>query len=253
MEKDKFTAIIVDDEQDAIDYLCDLLKSHLEINLLSQFTDPFEAIKEINNSKPDILFLDVQMPVITGFDIINEVRSDNYLPHIVFTTGYEKFAIRAIKYAALDYLLKPVNPFELESAIQKIVKHQKQNTKSNQFDRLFDNLQTSKPLKFNTSTGFIVIHPDEIIYLEASRNYCELFLTNNRKELVTCNMNQVHSMLTSNIFYRISRSHIINLSFLQKLERSKKKCYLEADSESIILPIPPGNIKELEHTFERKH
>ncbi len=249
MEKDKLTAIIVDDEQGAINYLCDLLEDHKEIHLINKFTDSQKAIIEINKSKPYILFLDVQMPVKTGFDVIKAVRSKEYEPHIIFTTGFEKFAIRAIKYAAFDYLLKPINTFELENAIQRISNLKNQNPKSQQFDRLFDKITKTQPLKFNTSTGFVVIHPDEIIYLEASRNYCELFLINNRKELVTTNMNQVHQMLSKKSFHRISRSHIINLSFLQKVDRRKKACSLLADDESIILPIPPGNIRELEDAF----
>jgi len=129
------TAILVDDEPEAIKYLSDLLGEHPEIRLLGHFTDPQKAIPEIIKSKPNILFLDVQMPIITGFDVVKAVRSDDYLPHIIFTTGFGKFAIRAIKYAAFDYLLKPINPFELENAILKINKLKKHNEK---FSNLID-------------------------------------------------------------------------------------------------------------------
>lgn len=249
MEKDKLTAIIVDDEQEAINYLCNILEDFKEIHLINKFSDSQKAIIEINKLKPDILFLDVQMPVKTGFDVVKEIRNNGYEPHIIFTTGYEKFAIRAIKYSAFDYLLKPINAFELENAIQKIKNFKNPKPKSQQFDRLFDKINLTQPLKFNTCTGFIVIHPDELIYLEASRNYCDLYLLNNRKELVTTNMNQVHKILSKKSFHRISRSHIINLSFLQKVDRSKKVCSLLANDESIILPIPSGNIRELEEVF----
>ena len=121
MEKDKLTAIVVDDEQEAVDYLCDLLGDYNEIQLLDCFTDSQKAIIEINNLMPDILFLDVQMPVKTGFDVVKSIRNNEYEPHIIFTTGFEKYAIRAIKYAAFDYLLKPINAYELENALQKII------------------------------------------------------------------------------------------------------------------------------------
>ncbi|MBC8320450.1 MAG: response regulator transcription factor [Bacteroidetes bacterium] len=249
MEKHKLTAILVDDEPEAISYLCELLEEHKEIELLACTTDPKIAIEEINNLKPDILFLDVQMPGNTGFDIIKAVRSNSYKPHVIFTTAFEQYAIRAIKYAAFDYLLKPINAFELENAIRRISNLKDKESKSGQFARLFDKINSSQPLKFNTSTGFIVIHPYEIIYLEASRNYCELFLINNRKELVTTNMSQVSRMLPYKCFYRISRSHIINLEFLQKVERSKKACYLQADGESVILSISRSEIQEFEKMF----
>lgn len=245
----RFTAILVDDELDAINYLLSLLEEQTEIKVLSHFTNSQKAIEEIINSKPDILFLDVQMPVKTGFDVVKEVRDKSCFPHIIFTTGFEKYAIRAIKHAAFDYLLKPINPFELENTIHKLTSNNG-NAGSQNFDTLFSELENTQPLKFNTSTGFIIVPPLEIIYLEASRNYCEIYLTSGRMELVTVNMFQVNNMLPENRFHRISRSHIINLEFLQKVERKRKACYLLADGKSITLPIPPGNLKELEQVFE---
>jgi two-component system, LytTR family, response regulator len=248
MEKDKLTAIVVDDEQEAVDYLCDLLDDYKEIHLLSYFTDSPKAITDINNLKPDILFLDVQMPEKTGFDVVKSIRSKEYEPHIIFTTGFEKYAIRAIKYAAFDYLLKPVNAFELENVIERI--SNLKTPKPQQFDRLFDKLNSSQALKFNTATGFIVIHPDEIIYLEASRNYCELYLRNDQKELVTNNMKQVSKLLPEGQFFRISRSNIINLSFLKKVERKNHQCTLMVDGEKIFLDASLKYLKMLEKEYK---
>jgi len=249
MEKNKFTAIVVDDEQKAVDYLCDLLGDFKEIQLLDCFTDSQKAIIEINNLKPDILFLDVQMPEKTGFDVVKSIRSSEYEPHIIFTTGFEKYAIRAIKYAAFDYLLKPINAYELKNTIQKISNLKDQNSKPQQFDRLFDKITSAQPLKFNTGTGFILIHPDELIYLEASRNYCELYLLNNRKELITINMNQACKLLPEEQFFRISRFNIINLNFLRKVERKNHQCTMMADGEKIILKGTLQNLKQLEKEY----
>lgn len=247
MEKDKLTAIVVDDEQEAVDYLCDLLGDYNEIQLLDCFTDSQKAIIEINNLMPDILFLDVQMPVKTGFDVVKSIRNNEYEPHIIFTTGFEKYAIRAIKYAAFDYLLKPINAYELENALQKI--SNLKNQKPQQFDRLFDKIKSSQPLKFNTCTGFIVIHPDELIYLEASRNCCYIYLLNNQKELITDNMKQVARLLPEGQFFKISRSNIINLNFLKKVERKKHECTLMVDGEKIILKGTLKYLKELEKEY----
>ena len=250
MEKNKLSAVIVDDEQEAIDYLCNLLEEHNEISLLGKYIDPVISIGEIIKSKPDILFLDIEMPHYTGFDLIKEVRSDIYTPYVIFTTGYTKYAIRALKNAAFDYLLKPINPFELEAAILKLTISNEQYLKVQKFDELFSELEDSKPIKFNTSSGFTIIQPSDIIYLEASRNYCEIHQRNNRMELVTVNMLQVFNMLPKN-YYRISRSHVINLEHLQKVDRRKKICYILVDGKTITLPIPPGNIKELECIFDK--
>lgn len=249
MGENNLTAILVDDEPEAIKYFCELLEEHKEISLLSTFTDSQEAIIEINKAKPDILFLDVQMPDKTGFDIVKEVRINNYYPHVIFTTGYAKFAIRAIKCAAFDYLLKPVNPFELEAAISKLLLVNKAESNPQKYNKLLDAIEENQPLKFNMSTGFVIIHPLEIIYLEASRNYCEIHITGNRMELVTINMAGVISMLPCNIFHRISRFHTVNLNFIQKIERGKRVCYLMADGEKHTLNISRDDLKSLEKMF----
>lgn len=249
MNEDRITAVVVDDEQAAIDYMVDLLEEHKEIHLLNQFTDPGLAITEINKSKPDILFLDVQMPEKTGFDVIKEVRSETYLPYIIFTTGFEKFAIRAIKYGAFDYLLKPINPFELEAAIQKLINASSPTSGQQKFDLLFSEMDTIRPLKFNANRGFVVINPSDVIYLEASRNYCEIHLSGNRMELVSVNMFQVINSLPKTLFFRISRCHTVNMSLIQKVDRIKKECHLIANGEIIKLKISSDNIKKLAQVF----
>lgn len=249
MVKGKFTAILVDDEPKAITYLCELLEEYSDIVIQGKFTNLQTAITEINKLKPDVLFLDVQMLGKSGFDVIKEVRSEEYTPYVIFITGYAKFAIRAIKYAAFDYLLKPVNPFELEVAITKVALENEQQSQLQNFDKLISEVENTRALKFNTSTGFIIIHPSEIIYLEASRNYCEIHLIDNRMELVTMNMSQVCNILQNPSFFRISRFHAVNLSFIQKVERSKKECYLLANGEKITLSISRSEIKELEQMF----
>lgn len=249
MGKDKITAVIVDDEQEAINYLCDLLKEHRDISLTGRFTDPVKAIEEIQVSLPDVLFLDVQMPEKSGFDVIREVRSDTYLPHIIFTTAFEKFAIRAIKYAAFEYLVKPINPFELEAAVRKLCDTGYQSNMAHNYAKLFSGLKEPVPLKFNTSNGFVVINPAEIIYLEASRNYCEIHLTGNRMELVSLNMLQVINQLSGNSFFRISRFNTVNLKFLHKVNRIKKECYLLADGLPVVLKISVERVRELEWVF----
>ena len=120
MKNKILTAILVDDEQEAINYLLDLLKGFKEIKILGSFTDPKEAIDEILTMKPEILFLDVQMPGKTGFDILNDVSGQEYKPFMIFTTAYEKYAIEAIRYAAFDYLLKPINETDLANAIERL-------------------------------------------------------------------------------------------------------------------------------------
>jgi two-component system, LytTR family, response regulator len=251
MQRRPLTAIIVDDEKNAIAFL----KKHLAnidfIKILGSFTNPKEAVDEIRSLKPDILFLDIQMPLKSGFEVTDEIRRMNNPPFIIFITSYEKFAIRAIKHAAFDYLLKPVNPEELLATLLRVL--QTTDIETNEievkFDRLLQKLSTSKKLKFNTSTGFIIINSEDIVYLQASRNYCDIFFIDDRCETVTMNMNLVSETLPQAKFFRISRSNVINLDYLRKVERRNHTCQLRVEGETIELPVSPRNARLLEHEF----
>ncbi|MCF8234079.1 MAG: LytTR family DNA-binding domain-containing protein [Bacteroidales bacterium] len=246
MNTEQLTAIIVDDEAEAIKNLEALLKAHHQVDVCGTFQKPEEAIGEIQNHEPDLLFLDVQMPGKTGFDVLKEVSGSLYQPIVIFTTAYEKYAIEAIRLAAFDFLLKPISEEELAHALQRIEEKQEQPDYSQKLQSLFRAIDKPKQLKFNTSTGFILIDPREILYCQASRNYCELFLNNGEREVVTCNMNRVGKMLPDDRFFRISRFNIINLDYLKKVERKDHSCTLLADGEKIVLKGTPKNLKVLE-------
>lgn len=246
MNRNKLRAILVDDEQEAINYLSTLLEEYDNVDVIKTFTDYTEAIDEIIVSKPNLLFLDIQMPGKTGFDLLHEVKSENYLPTVVFITAFEKYAIEAIKNSAFDFLLKPVNKDELGITIKKIIEQNRNADYSIRLDKLISKLSKSRKVKFNTSTGFIVIEMSDIIYCEAHRNYCEIILRDNRREVVTINMNKVHMKLETDDFFRISRSNVINLKYLTKVERRNRICYLKENGEDIQIKISPSGLKILE-------
>lgn len=246
MNMDQLTAIIVDDEAEAIDNLKALLHGHKQIEIIGAFQNPEKAIHEIRDSEPELLFLDVQMPGKSGFDVLKEISGGLYQPIVIFTTAYEKYAIEAIRHAAFDFLLKPISEDELANTLNRIEAKQEQPDYDEKLQSLFHAIGKPKQLKFNTSTGFILIDPRDILYCQASRNYCEIFLTDGRREVVTKNMNQVGKLLPKNQFFRISRFNIINLSFLKKVERKNHECILRFDSETITLKGTLKNLKSLE-------
>ncbi|MCF8230295.1 MAG: LytTR family DNA-binding domain-containing protein [Bacteroidales bacterium] len=246
MNTEQLSAIIVDDEAEAIKNLEALLKAHQQVDVSGTFQNPEKAIGEIQNNEPDLLFLDVQMPGKSGFDVLKEVSGGLYQPIVIFTTAYEKYAIEAIRHAAFDFLLKPISEDELANALQRIEEKQEQPDYSEKLQSLFQAIGKPKQLKFNTSTGFILIDPKDVLYCQASRNYCELFLNSGEREVVTCNMNRVGKMLTNDRFFRISRFNIINLDYLKKVERKDHSCTLLADGEKIMLKGTTKNLKALE-------
>ncbi|MBL7139199.1 MAG: response regulator transcription factor [Bacteroidales bacterium] len=250
MASNRLQAIIVDDEERAISSLKEHLKLHPNIQCIGTYTDPQEAIDPIHTDKPDLLFLDIQMPRITGFDLAREIRSDHYNPSIIFVTAYEKYAIEAIRHAAFDYLLKPVHPSELSYALERLEKQSTHPDFPMKIERLIEKLSQVKQLKFNTCSGYIILDANEIIYCQACRNYCEIYLTDDRNEVLTVSLNNVGKLLPESSFFRISRSHIINLRFLTKVERRTHTAYLKFGNETIGLKISPRNSKLLEERFK---
>jgi two-component system LytT family response regulator len=242
---DNFRAIIIDDEKESIDLLLDLLKDCPEIIILDSFQDPEEGIKGILSYKPDVLFLDIQMPGKDGFDVLREIHDYNLNPVVIFITGYDQFAIKAIKFAAFDYLLKPVDPEELKNTIEKL-KNQKKDNLENQVKKLLNHINSNVKLKFNTRTGFIIIDPSDIIYCLADRNYSEIYLFDGRKEVITCNLKKLSKVLPHDNFHRVSRSLIINTQFLTKVERTNRKITLKNNDQMISFSIPSDQIKNLE-------
>lgn len=243
------TTIIVDDEESAIDHMIDLLEDHQNIQIIGKFKDPVTAVEGILDMKPELLFLDIQMPKMSGFDIVKEIRSEDYQPQIIFTTAYEKFAIEAIRHAAMDYLLKPVDETELKSALERLQTADNKTSLDQKLESLFNNLKPDRQIKLNTKTGFVIIAADEILYCEASRNYCEVYLTGKRREIVTMNMNSMIKRLPSDKFFRISRFYTINLKYLRKAERKGHYCILSDGEDQIKLKASRNNLKMLEDFF----
>lgn len=238
-------AIIVDDEPDAVAYLDDLLKGHPDVEVISRLTDAGHIISTVIDQQPDLLFLDIQMPGKDGIAIIRELRQLDQPVTVIFITAYDKYAIDALKHAAFDYLLKPVTPEELSQTLTRFKAGMIKKEQTTMLDRLIERMDISKKLRFNTRTGFIILNSNDIIYIESDRNYSTIFLTENRKEVITMNLGTIESLLPSS-FRRISRFHIINTGFVAKIDRKKHLCILLVDGHNYELPVNHRNIRELE-------
>jgi two-component system LytT family response regulator len=230
MENKTLTAIIIDDEPDSIDMLSDLLKDIAAIHLSGTFSDPAEGLAAILSLKPDIVFLDIEMPGTDGFGVVTAIRKKEVYPEIVFVTAYNKYAIEAIRHAAFDFLVKPVSPSELKNCIDRIVNKKPQPDIRRQMDDLLHTLRHPK-LCFNTRTGSIFIDPSEIVWLEADGNYTDFILSNHCRRTVTHNISAIEPMLGNNDFQRISRSAIINRKYLTEINRKDRKCILVANGK----------------------
>jgi len=198
-----------------------LLKTYcpqVKIEALCQGAE--EGIKAVNNYRPDLVFLDIEMPHMNGFDMLEQF--DKLFFDVVFCTAYDQFAIKAFKYSALNYLLKPVDPEDLKITIQRI-EEKKSLPSREQIDLLFQNLtQSAKPavhrIALTTNDGMIFVSTSDILYCEAESNYTSVVMEN-KKILVSKTLKEIDEALSGPDFYRIHNSFLININHIQKFVR----------------------------------
>lgn len=242
--------LIVDDEEEVRELLGILLRSYTEIQVVGSASSVDEAVKISNEQKPDLVLLDISMPGKDGFAFISEMESRNLYPGIIFVTAFENYAIKAIKSAAFDYLLKPVRKQELFSAIDRFLEYRERN-KQTDYSELAEILSKSKTgrIKLNTRTGYFFVDPEDVIYCEADGNYSHITLINGKNEITTINLGNLEKLLEQHRFFRISRSFIINLKYLARVDRRQNICEMEYNGLSQQLKVPPQKIKLLEGYF----
>lgn len=237
--------ILIDDEQHVLDTLESLLKHYPDIQIIQKISDPEQAVKTISNDQPDLLFLDIHMPKMDGFQLLEAIRPFNIHPNVIFITSYDDYAIKAIRYAAFDFLMKPIELAELGSAIDRLRQDIKNNHKE-QTEKLLGKWHAHQKLKFNTQRGMIFIHPDHILYIEAQANYSCIFIEESQYEVISMNIGTLEKQLPNPPFMRVSRSCIINTIYIYKIHRKDKYCELVKKNKSYQIAISRNKIKKLE-------
>ena len=216
-------AIIVDDEKHCREVLALLLQKHCpNVEIQAVCADAVTALKEITRRQPDILFLDIEMPDMNGFEMLEKISDPGF--EIIFTTAYNEYAIKAIKHSALDYLLKPVDKDELIAAIKKAqkTKTQKAGAKVDKLLELINNKKPSRRLAISTIEGLIMIDTDDILFCESDSAYCKLFFRQQPKPQVICKtLKEVEEVLQGNDFCRIHHSYVINMKFVDRYIRGE--------------------------------
>ncbi len=216
-------AVIVDDEENSRDALKGKIDLFCpEVEIVGEVDNVKDGIKAIIELKPDAVFLDVQLEgENSGFDILNEIsNNDEINPEIIFVTAHSKFAIKAIKFSALDYLLKPIDPKELVKAIRKVENRKDLPKKTAHFNMLMENIRREsdsfKKIMLTTSDGMHIVHLSDIIYLESISNYTNFYLNGNKSLLISKTLKEFEGMLNSHSFQRVHRSYLVNLNYVKK-------------------------------------
>lgn len=211
---------VVDDEFQSRNLLCRLLADNFpNVSILGQASNIKEAVEGISKHKPDLLFLDIELHGETAFDLLQQLNNVNC--HIIFVTAHDEYALKAFRFNAVDYLLKPIILSELEYAIQKATAHlhEIKFTSNEQLVNLIRSIHHPKnvhdKIAVPTSDGFVLVPVGEIIFCRASGNYTEFHLVNNKQLLSSYTLKQYHDLLTDQNFFRTHRSYLINMSYVK--------------------------------------
>jgi two-component system LytT family response regulator len=214
-------SIIVDDELKSRESLKILLEDFCTgVTVDAVCQNITEAVKAIEELKPDLVFLDIQLQRETGFDLLTKFEDFDF--EVIFTTAHAEYAIKAFKFSAIDYLLKPIDVAELQVGIDKVAKS-KSNNIGARLNQLMQNLRVGSSenykLALPTSDGLVFVKVNDILYCEASSNYTEIVMADSRKYIVSRTLKEYDDMLGEQNFFRIHHSYLINLNGIKKYVR----------------------------------
>jgi len=229
-------AICIDDEQRARESIIDLLKlSPNNIEIVDQADGVESGIKSIEKHQPDLVFLDIQLVDGTGFDLLKQLPNMPF--KVIFITAYEEFALRAFKFSAIDYLLKPLNPPDFFNALSKAQLVQEKETQQKHLEALLSHLQPEekqkKKLVLRTAESIHLIDIPTIVRCEANSGYTEFFLENGKTILVSKGLIEYDDLLSSCGFIRTHQSHLVNTNFIESYEKTEGGYILMKDRSQV--------------------
>jgi two-component system LytT family response regulator len=220
---------LLDDEPDNLEVLEHYIERLSLVEVVGKETNALKSLDHIKELRPDLIILDIQMPGLNGFELIEKLN--NLVPFIIFVTAYDHFAVKAFRFSAIDYLLKPVSFTDLSDAINKVNHLRIQGSKGTEMESLFHNirmLHTQKPKLAVSSFDGVDYYPiDEIVNCKANDNYTHIYFVDGRKVTASRTLKEFENMLTDFHFVRIHQSYLINLNHIIK--------YKKADGGSVLL------------------
>jgi two-component system, LytTR family, response regulator len=229
-------AIIVEDELHSREFLKNIVTEYCpELQLVALASSVEEGAAAIKLHQPDIIFLDIEMQTGTGFDLLAQFPDPDF--DVIFTTAYDHYAIKAIKFSAIDYLLKPIEIEELQNAVKKVTEKKASDQSQQALQMLLRNLKTpqkgEQSITLSTSDGLEFVPLQNIIRIEASGPYSNFFLKNNKKIMVSRHLKEYEIMLGDHGFFRVHNSHIININEVSKMVKTDGGYAVMSDDSKI--------------------
>jgi len=220
-------AVIIDDEAESRNAVSNILLNYCkDIEILGEADDVASGIVLIKKKKPEVVFLDIQMPDGTGFKLLENFSAINF--HVVFITAYDQYAIKAIKFSALDYILKPIDPQQLINAVEKVKKIAPDKIQSpERIINLLKNKRNISKIALPTLNGYRFVNIKDIIRCESDNNYTNFYLQTTEQLIVTRTLKEYEIMLKEDSFVRVHQSHLVNLDFVEQ--------YIKGDGGTVIM------------------
>lgn len=245
------TAVLIDDDKHLRTGLKALLERYTnEIQIIGEAESVKTGVELLKSSNPQVIFLDIHLNDGTGFDILEKLGKTT--AHIVFITAHEQYAVKAFKFSALDFILKPVDPEELQTTIIKIKEVVGKSSSFEHIDLLLENIRKKvdnfKRIALSTSDGIHLFEVSDIIRCEAKVNYTEFFIKNHKPLLISRTLKEYEELLTEHGFERIHQSHLINLSYLKSYIKSDGGYVIMADNTNI--PIAQSKKERLQELIK---
>jgi two-component system, LytTR family, response regulator len=247
----KVSALIIEDEKPARDLIERYLSDFKRVEIAGQYDNGFTGLKAINDLKPDVVFLDVQMPKLTGFEMLELLE---FKPEIIFTTAYDQYAIKAFEQHAVDYLLKPFSKERFGEAMSRLFERlDKGATGGNQLERikktLEDSGETLQRVVVKKSGRIHVIGTENITYLEAQDDYVMVY-TRGERFLKQQTMKYFEKHLDAGLFIRVHRSYIVNIQVIDRLEPYEKNNYILSLKDGSKVPVSRTGMQRLREKLD---
>jgi len=228
-------AVCIDDEMHCLKTLTMLLKEYCpDVEVMDKCNDAETGIRAIEKHKPELVFLDIEMPAMNGFELLEKIPEVNF--ELIFTTSYDKYALKAIHFSALEYLLKPIDGEELQKAVQKAARRL-QHPLSQQIEILFQKLHSlpgaMHKLAVPTMEGLQMISIDSIINCTSDGNYTIFILKNKQKLISSRTLKEIEEMLEDHSFFRVHHSHLVNLNEIEKYIKGEGGYLLMSDGATV--------------------
>ncbi|MBU2652084.1 MAG: LytTR family DNA-binding domain-containing protein [Bacteroidetes bacterium] len=243
--------LVVDDEARARETIIDMLNLFCNgIEVIGEASSVKTAYEMIDHHQPDLVLLDIKMPDGTGFDLLKKFEKIGF--YVIFITAFEEFAIKAFKFSALDYLLKPVDPDELSSAVEKLRTAMEKDSIELRIKAMFQNLNQNyvknKKLVLKTTTNVHVVELDNVIRCQSDKNYTHFFTIDNEQITVSKTLKEFDELLSDMNFFRAHQSHLINLDYVKRFEKADGGYLVMKDNSTV--PVSFRKKEELMRIFK---